>query len=214
MTPKGASSATQPASRAAWARQRIPLPLISASLPSAFHSWKPRQASRPSAAPAPAPTWDRLGVTASGDHVARRVPRMRPSAPMPRWRSHSRRARWASTGRVPPAAAKALAPPARVSPTAPAAPEGSTTRKSLPRPCSFETARSPAGKRGVMVSFQSPSNWGITANGLSAAPYHRTRGSRRHHTRCRRAKARVRRSASAMAVARGTPSSRWASTSR
>ena len=38
ITPKGTPAGTQPASRAAWARQRMPLPLISASLPSAFHS--------------------------------------------------------------------------------------------------------------------------------------------------------------------------------
>ena len=41
---------TSPASRAAWARQRMPLPLISASLPSALRSSKRERAPRPAAA--------------------------------------------------------------------------------------------------------------------------------------------------------------------
>ena len=67
---------TRPASTAAWARQRMPLPLISASPPSALCSCMER--SQPSR---PGPT------------------RMIPSAPMPRRRSASRRT-WATENRM------------------------------------------------------------------------------------------------------------------
>src|SRR5271156_315964 len=63
----------RPASTAAWARHRMPLPLISASLPSALYRIIDRSA--PS----------RAGPTT-----------IRPSAPTPRWRSHRRDATAAS----------------------------------------------------------------------------------------------------------------------
>ena len=64
-----------PLSMTAWARHRMPLPLISARPPSAFQSSITRSTS-----PAPG------------------VPRIRPSAPTPRWRWHTWRTRSPSTG--------------------------------------------------------------------------------------------------------------------
>ena len=63
---------SRPSARAqAWTRQRMPLPLISARLPSALKS------AMPTSAP-----WPPLGMSASW-------PTSRPSAPMPRRRSHT-----------------------------------------------------------------------------------------------------------------------------
>ncbi len=70
------------------------------------------------------------------------------------------------------------------------------------------------GWAGGHGALQSPSSRAVTASGLPPTSIQATLGSRCHHTRWRRAKARVRRSASSPASARGTPASRWASSSR
>ena len=143
--------ATSPASSAAWARQRMPLPLISARLPSALHS--------------------------SNDQ---RRPARRAGA-----RAAVRRGSAPSAPDAPAAVAHARGP-ARPSTGASTVPSSSRTRKSLPRPWCLASVQDGHGW------LQSPSRAGSTASGFSAAPNQVMRGSRRHHTRWRRAKRRVR----------------------
>ena len=168
-------------STAAWARQRIPLPLISASPPSAFCRTMVRSATSP-----PDCT------------------RMTPSAPTPNRRSHRARTRSRAADRVPSGSTwtrKSLpAPWCLVKRRSGAAVVGGHGAPPSLSPSAPPADRGSAGGRGSTAPAVPPEP---AADDLGhrvvAGAIHPIRGSRRNHDRWRRANVRVRRTASSTA---------------